>query len=111
MKLLLDANLSWRLRKMLSHDFSEVYHADYVDLSLPASDIDIWNWAKEQNAVIVTNDEDFFHLLLQKGFPPSIVLLRIGNQSTQRTAEVLINRKVDIEQLHESKDYGLLEIL
>lgn len=56
MKLLLDANLSWRLSKMLAHDFSEVYHADYVDLSLPASDIDIWNWAKEQNAVAALAD-------------------------------------------------------
>ena len=111
MKLLLDANLSWRLVKKLSSHFSEVYHVDSLALPSPATDIDIWHWAKKQEAIIVTNDEDFFYFSLQKGFPPSIVLLRIGNQSTQQIAKTLTDRKVDIESLHKSQEYGLLEII
>ena len=111
MKLLLDANLSWRLVRKLADHFSEVFHVDHCDLPVPATDIAIWAWANERDAVIVTNDEDFLHLTLQKGFPPYVVLLRTGNQSTQYVANLLIQKRTDIEQLRKSQNHGLLEII
>ncbi len=50
------------------------------------------------------------NLLMQKGFPPKIVLLRIGNQSTRQIAEILIHHKSKLESLWHSDDYGILEI-
>ena len=41
MKLLLDANLSWRLSKLLSEFFEEVIHVDSTSLPAPAKDIEI----------------------------------------------------------------------
>ena len=61
--------------------------------------------------MIVTNDEDFYHFLLQKGFPPRIILLRMGNQSTKQITETLTKHQQNILDLYESKDYGLLEIV
>ncbi|MCB0631873.1 MAG: DUF5615 family PIN-like protein [Saprospiraceae bacterium] len=111
MKLLLDANLSWRLAKLLSPPFDDVVHVDRTELVQPATDSDIWGWAKSNNAVIVTNDEDFFYFSVQKGFPPKIVLLRTGNQSTKNVAELLLRHQVQIRELYASQDYGLLEIV
>jgi len=110
MKLLLDANLSWRLIKHLENYFPETQHIKNIPLPYPASDNAIWNYALENDFVIVTNDEDFLHLLLQKGFPPKVVLLKTGNQSNRFIQEILIKRKSDIESLAASAEHGLLEI-
>ncbi len=48
---------------------------------------------------------------MQKGFPPKIVLLRIGNQSTQVIAEMLVRYQSQIESLENSDEYGLLAII
>ncbi len=38
---MLDANLSWRLTKMLKTHFDDCLHVDSIGLQVPASDIDI----------------------------------------------------------------------
>jgi predicted nuclease of predicted toxin-antitoxin system len=111
MKLLLDANLSWRLTKLLSPHFEDVYHVERCGLPIPANDIMIWNWAEANDAMIVTNDEDYYYFSLQKGFPPKIILLRTGNQSTKNLKEMLIRYQNQIQALHESAQHGLLEIV
>ena len=63
MKLILDANISWRLIKKLIN-YPDSIHINQTKLPQPASDIDIWNFAKKNNYIIVTFDEDFYHLLL-----------------------------------------------
>ena len=95
----------------LQADFSEIIHVEKTGLPIPAKDIDIWHWAKLQNAIVVTNDEDYQYLLLQKGFPPKVILLRTGNQSTNNIADILIRNKHNIEALHESEVYGMLELV
>jgi len=47
---------------------------------------------------------------LQKGFPPKVVLLKTGNNSSKALAELLANAKLLIEDL-EKNDFGLLEIV
>jgi len=110
MKLLLDANLSWRLVKRLSNDFPTVEHLTRTGLPIPADDKEIWNWALANDFIIVTNDEDFSNLLILRGFPPKVVLLRRGNQTTGQVAALIIASRNDIEALHENTHYGLLEI-
>ncbi|MBA7699418.1 hypothetical protein ES703_108113 [subsurface metagenome] len=110
MKLLLDANLSWRLVKIISKDYPDILHIDKCDLNAPAKDLEIWEYAKRNNLTIVTNDEDFYEFSVYYGFPPNIVLLRIGNQSTDFIADTLIRHKEDIYKLIESEEIGLLEI-
>jgi len=92
MKLLLDANLSWRLVPKLTPYFSEVVHIDSTHFQMPAKDIEIWQYAKEN------------------GFPPKIVLLRMGNQSNKHIFNILVTKKTDIEQLVVNNNYGLLEV-
>ncbi len=111
MKLLLDANLSWRMISILKHGFDDCFHVDNIGLAVPPSDRQIWDYAKENKLIIVTNDEDFVDLLNLKGFPPKVILLKTGNQSKLFIANLLIKRKPEIEALHNSTEIGLLEII
>jgi predicted nuclease of predicted toxin-antitoxin system len=81
--LLIDANLSWRLVSMLKSEFPEIIHVVQTGLAESSSDTLIWRYAQERSYNIITNDEDFYLLSLGKGFPPKIILLKTGNQSTR----------------------------
>ncbi|MEP6949824.1 MAG: DUF5615 family PIN-like protein [Ginsengibacter sp.] len=52
MKLLLDANVSWRLATRLKSHFDECFHVDYIGLNAPAKDTEIWNYASVNNLII-----------------------------------------------------------
>jgi len=110
MKILLDANISWKLVDKLTLYFDKCAHVDLVDLKVPVKDIDIWNYALENGYIIITKDNDFTDLLEINGFPPKVVLLKTGNNSNSALAELLINAKHVIEDL-EKNDFGLLEIV
>ena len=111
MKLLLDANISWRLTSILKEHFGESLHADDIqELEFPAKDSKIWQYAKDNGYTIITCDNDFNDLNALKGFPPKIVLLRAGNCSRKYMAELLIQSKQIIQEFLESEELGLLEI-
>jgi predicted nuclease of predicted toxin-antitoxin system len=109
MKLLLDANLSWRLAELLSEYFNECKHVNQTKLSKPAKDTEIWNYAAENGYTIITQDSDFLNLFYTRVYPPKIVLLSIGNMSKKEAGTLLIQSKAAIDDL-EKNDYGLLEI-
>jgi predicted nuclease of predicted toxin-antitoxin system len=73
MKLLLDANISWRLVQKLKVHFEDCCHADHIGIPVPAKDTAIWNYALAKDLIIVTNDDDFLNLTNVKGFPPKVV--------------------------------------
>jgi predicted nuclease of predicted toxin-antitoxin system len=109
MKLLLDANISWKLVNTLAPVFGECTHVDLLDFSVPAKDEAIWNYALKNGCIIITKDTDFLDLLELKGFPPKVVLIKTGNNSTRILAELLLDAKQQIEDL-EKNEYGLLEV-
>ena len=111
MKLLLDANLSWRLTDVLAKQFGECIHVNYTNLPKPAKDTEIWNYTRKHGMLIVTNDEDFLNLSTIKGFPPKVLLLRTGNQSRKVVEQILINTKEQIISFVESSEYGILELI
>jgi predicted nuclease of predicted toxin-antitoxin system len=110
-KLLLDANLSWRSIAILKKHFDDCFHVDSIGLTVPANDRKIWEYAKQHDIIIVTNDEDFLDLSMLNGFPPKIVLLKTGNQSRKITEHVLINAKPLILDFILSTEYGILELI
>jgi predicted nuclease of predicted toxin-antitoxin system len=111
MRLLLDANLSWRSVEVLKKHFDDCFYVDGIGLPVPAKDLEIWKYAEKNELLIVTNDEDFLHLSAVKGFPPKVLLLRIGNQSRKSVEQLLINMKEQIATFIDSSEYGLLEII
>ena len=111
MKLLIDSNLSWRLVKFLENDFSECLHVNRTGLSQPPSDRQIFDWAKQNEYSIVSCDDDFYHLSLQLGFPPKVVLIKTGNLSTMNVGRVLQNHKVEILEFLAQAETGVLELV
>jgi len=79
MKLLLDANMSWRLSSKLIPQFGDCCHVDSIGFTVPARDLEIWNYALVNDLIIGSNDVDFLNLANAKGFPPKVVYLRTGN--------------------------------
>ncbi len=110
MKLLLDANLSWRLTIKLKDHFEDCFHVDQIGLKNPATDNQIWQYAHAHGLIIVTNDIDFQNLLNFKGFPPKIILLKTGNQSNKHLEFILVKHKEEIQSFYENAEIGLLEI-
>ncbi len=111
MKLLIDANLSYRLAKRVWHLFDEVLHVERTGLPIPAPDLDIWKWAKDHDYLLVlTRDEDFSQIQELRGFPPKIIILRIENRSTEYVAGLLERHYDDILELVNDEEQGLLEI-
>jgi len=54
-----------------------------------SQDVDIWNYAKEKEFVIVTKDSDFQQRSIIFGFPPKIVYLRIGNCPAEKIEDII----------------------
>lgn len=83
MRFLVDAQLPPALARMLS---AHGHHAEHVTDIGPAdaSDEDLWQYALEYGAVLVTKDEDFPSMLALGGTTPTIVWIRVGN--TRRRA-------------------------
>ena len=111
MKLLLDANISWRLCSFIKEHFCESIHVNKTELTPPAKDSDIWKFAKERGYTIMTQDTDFLNFLDTKGYPPKVVLLKTGNITRKQMEEILLKAKKSILDLHSIEEYGLLEIM
>ena len=109
MRLLLDANISWRLCAPLSDRFGECFHVNRVGLHFPPSDTAIWDYAKANECVIVSHDTDFLDLLFARGFPPKTILLKTGNIDTAATLELLTSAREAILEWY-GKTAGILEI-
>ena len=54
-----------------------------------ADDLSIWNFAKTNNLVIVTQDSDYSDWNKLRGAPPKIVCLRCGNASVDQIQQKL----------------------
>ena len=103
MKLLFDENLSPKLSRLLADIFPDSLHVR--DVGMKATDDPIvWDYAKDNDFMIVSKDADMHDLSLVFGNPPKVVWLRIGNCST-RQVENLLRRDFDIIKLFYEDEY------
>ena len=110
MKLLFDQNISHRILKVLSERFTgstSVKNENLID----SLDKTIWEFAKNSNYIIVTQDSDFNDLNLLYGFPPKIIWIRAGNLRTEELAKILEDHYYELEEFENNSEYGCFEIL
>jgi predicted nuclease of predicted toxin-antitoxin system len=93
MKLLFDENISYRIVKQVADTFPESLHVSRIQVTLPVNDRKIWEYAQKYNYIIVTFEEDFEDLSNLYGFPPKVILLRLGNSSPKTVVETLLKKK------------------
>lgn len=110
MKLLFDQNLSPRLVSLLDDVYPESNHVFELGLD-QSSDLDVWNFARNCESIIVSKDADFSDLSTVHGFPPKVVWLRLGNCTTENIESALRAKHDALMQLINDSSTGILSIL
>ena len=108
-RLLLDQNLSFKISKGINDIFPETKHVSDVKLN-GCNDLDIWNFARNNNYCILTFDSDFIDISVLNGFPPKVIWLRIGNSSTEIIIQILRNNNSTIREFLLSAENAYLEL-
>ena len=78
MHFLVDVQLPIALARMLQQHGHESFHVDDLNM-MQTSDRDIYAWAKQNQSVIITKDEDFVILHNADNNPCSLCWIRVGN--------------------------------
>jgi predicted nuclease of predicted toxin-antitoxin system len=110
MKLLFDQNISFRVLPLIKDIFPEadqIHQLGFKD----KTDREIWDYAKENNYVIVTFDGDFYDFSLVWGHPPKIIWLRVANHVTKEVASVLRIHQETISLFGLDEELACLEII
>jgi predicted nuclease of predicted toxin-antitoxin system len=107
-KLLFDANISFRIVRMLDDLFPDSTHTALVGFSGETADQIIWQFAKEYDFAIVTADGDFIQLVETRGAPPKIIRLERMDYSTEVAAALLRRYAVAIAEFGRSSKPILL---
>ena len=90
MKLWLDAQLPPSLAGWINQQGLGLEAVAVRALGLrDALDPQIFQAARQANALVMTKDRDFINLLEQNGPPPQVIWLRTGNSSNQGLQETL----------------------
>jgi predicted nuclease of predicted toxin-antitoxin system len=97
-KILIDAQLPPGLKLLLAEAGHQAHHL--VDVGLrDADDAQLWEYAVQEEAVILTKDEDFASRRLREPDGPTIIWLRVGNCSRAALLRWLGPLLVSIEAL------------
>lgn len=107
--LLFDQNISPRLIDKLADLYPASIHVSMTGMG-NALDIEIWQYAYDNDYMIVTKDADFSEFGLVKGFPPKIIWIRRGNCSTQEIETILRENYSAINSLSEDPETGILTL-
>lgn len=102
MRFLADAQLPPALARLLREHGHAAEHVTEIGPA-DAPDRDIWRYALEHGAVIVTKDEDFADMVATGREAPPVVWVRIGNS---RRAVLLVWFEPLIEQIVEMVNSG-----
>jgi len=106
-KLLFDANLSPRLPLRLLDLFPGSTHVFAAGIPEGTPDQIIWEFAKENDFIIVTSDSDYNALEVRRGHPPYIVWLQRMDYPTRAAVELIRRNAIRIHEL-EGGDQGVL---
>ena len=110
MKLLFDQNLSFKLCPALADLFPGSSQVRLLGLA-EADDTAVWQHAKANAFVLVTQDSDFADMAALYGPPPKVIWLRCGNQPTSGIEKLLRDHVLAIAAFEQDTAAACLEIL
>lgn len=79
MKFLIDANLSFKLARLLKTKGFEILHTDDLPSKERTTDNELRKLSVEQNYVVITKDSDFLDSHLIQGIPSKLLIVTTGN--------------------------------
>ena len=110
MRLLFDENLSPKLPNRVGDIFPDSLHVRDVGMKATIDPI-VWNYAKDNDLMIVSKDADMHDLSLVFGNPPKVIWLRLGNCSTLQIENLLRHNFEAIRLFYEDGSLSLLALL
>ena len=110
MKLLFDENISHKLALALTDLFPDSAHPRNIGLK-SKDDRLIWEYARDNDFIIVSKDADFYQRSLLFGHPPKIIWVRRGNCSTKTVETILRDHYDDIKSFYENAYEAVLILL
>ena len=102
-KYLIDANLPYYFGLWNSPDF---VHIKDIDDSL--SDEQIWDYARQNDLIIISKDADFSLKVLIKGPPPKVIHLKFGNLKMSAFHDVIVKIWDQVE--NKLEDHSLINV-
>lgn len=70
----------------------------------------VWNYAKDNDLMIISKDADMHDLSLVFGNPPKVIWLRLGNCSTLQVENLLRQNFEVIKLFYEDENSSLLAL-
>ena len=107
--LLFDENLSPRLVDRLMDIYPGSIHVSSVGLGNEFDRV-VWDYARQNDYMIVTKDADFSEISTLLGFPPKVVWIRRGNCATRDIENLLRENYAAISNLSENSEAGILAL-
>jgi len=108
MRFLIDANLPFRLAKVLKEKGYDIIHTDDLPDKERTKDNDIRRIAVDQNRIVITKDSDFLDSHLIHGIPSKLLLVATGNIINKALLSLFDKYFETIEKLFDS--YDLIEL-
>lgn len=102
-KFLIDENLPETLHLQTNDNFVHVCH-----IGKQMTDSEIWEYAKQNDYIIITKDTDFFERIILFGTPPKIIWVRIGNMRRRQLEQNIVSKWNEI--IKKIDNFDLLEI-
>jgi predicted nuclease of predicted toxin-antitoxin system len=99
MRIWIDAQLSPRIASWISDNFEFEAVAIRALGLRDAEDIEIFDSARDEDAIVLTKDRDFLDLLGRFGPPPKIIWLTCGNTSNEALQQILLNTLTNAVEL------------
>ena len=98
-----DAQLSPSIAAWINRTFTDIEAESVRARGLrDALDHEIFEAAKQENAVLMSKDDDFLQLIEQKGVPPKLIWITCGNTSNAKMKEILSSTLPKAKELLEN---------
>ena len=108
-RLFFDEPLSEKLCEKVADIFPGSLHIRLLGHA-GATDVVVWDLARQHECLVVSKDEDFHRLALLRGAPPKFVWIRLGNCTTDDVAQLLRHRRTDIIRFDQQSEATVLEL-
>lgn len=104
-----DENVASRLVRALADLYPGSAHVSDAGLG-GAPDLTVWQYARGNDFVLVSKDEEFQRLSVLFGPPPKVVWLRVGNGATATIIRLLRENRDEIAAFVRHDEAGFLEL-
>ena len=108
MKFIIDAQLPFRLSKLLKEKGHDVIHTDDLPHKEKTSDNEICKASEQENRIVVTKDVDFLNSFYLHNNPKRLLIITTGNIKNVKLFELILNNMEHIEELF--NQYNLVEL-